>query len=264
MQPIVIARRSARILLDFALPPRCPGCGVIVADPQQFCLACWQSIQWLAGPCCSRCGTPFAFEQGSGALCGRCIADPPRCARIRAAVAYGEVARKVVLKLKYGGKAGVAGTLATFMGRHLGELGEHPLLVPVPLHRWRIWRRGYNQSALIAQALARRGGVELLVDALERRRRTPPLRGMGRLERRRVVRGAFAVREDRKPLIAGRNVLLIDDVYTSGATADACARALEKGGAASVNLLCWARVVGVDESEHSGGGPPPGVEHGAY
>jgi ComF family protein len=254
MRSTFLARRSASILLDFALPPRCPGCGQIVADMHQFCLACWQSIDWLGGPCCNRCGTPFPFEQGAEAECAGCIANPPRCQRICAAVAYGEIARKVVLKLKYGGKAGVARTMAKYMERQLAGLGDDAVLVPVPLHRWRIWRRGYNQSALLAQALAQPGTASLLLDGLERRRRTPPLRGMSRLQRRRTVRGAFEVPDHRKRAIAGRNVILVDDVYTSGATANACALALEKAGAASVNLLCWARVVGVDDSEQGGGG----------
>jgi ComF family protein len=240
------ARFALARMLDFALPPRCPGCGAIVAEPDRFCLDCWTRLTFLGEPCCGCCGLPFAFA-GEG-LCGRCLAEPPAFDRLRAAVAYGEVSRHVALRLKYSGRPGLAGTLAHFMLRHLerfdGE-GER-LLVPVPLHRWRIWKRGYNQAALIASALERRGGVPAGLDLLRRTRSTPPLRGLGRRERSLAVRGAFAVPAEARPLIEGRRIILVDDVYTSGATASACARTLKRSGAASVEILCWARVVNVD------------------
>jgi ComF family protein len=175
--------------------------------------------------------------------CGGCIAEPPSFDRLRAAVAYGEVASKVALKLKYSGRPAVAGTLAHFMGRHLAGEEERALLVPVPLHRWRIWKRGYNQSALIVQALAKRSGLEAELDLIRRVKATPPLRGMGRRERALAVRGAFAMREGARPRIEGRTLILVDDVYTSGATANACARLLKRSGAKAVNIICWARVV---------------------
>ena len=149
----------------------------------------------------------------------------------------------MALKLKYSGRPAVAETLAHFMGRHLaGEEGA-ALLVPVPLHRWRIWKRGYNQSALIAQALAKRSGLSAKLDLIRRVKATPPLKGMGRRERALAVRGAFAMREGARPLIEGRTLILVDDVYTSGATANACAKLLKRSGARSVNIICWARVV---------------------
>jgi ComF family protein len=242
-----VFRTVLRRALDFALPPRCPACGAITPEPHQFCLSCWQSLTFLGDPCCRRCGLPFAFGD-SGLECGRCLAAPPRFDRLRAAVAYGEVARAVALKLKYGGRPGIAETLARFMERHLdaaagseGDAGV--LLVPVPLHRWRIWKRGYNQAALIAGALARRSGLQAATGLLRRARATPPLKGMGRRERALAVRGAFEVPESARAAVAGRAILLVDDVFTSGATADACAAALKRAGAASVGLLCWARVV---------------------
>jgi len=152
------------------------------------------------------------------------------------------VPRKVALKLKYGGRPGVAETMARLMERHLAATGD-ALLAPVPLHRWRIWTRGYNQSALIATGLSRRSGLPAILDLIERTRRTPYLRGMGPRERRRTVRGAFRVAERHKHAIEGRNVILVDDVFTTGATADACARALKRAGAKEVALVCWARVV---------------------
>jgi ComF family protein len=150
------------------------------------------------------------------------------------------------LKLKYSGRPGLAGTLAHFMLRHVGAADGEALLVPVPLHRWRIWKRGYNQAALIASALARRTGLAAELDLLRRIRPTPPLRGLSRRERALAVRGAFGPAEGARSRLAGRRVVLVDDVYTSGATASACARVLKRSGAASVEVLCWARVVHAD------------------
>jgi ComF family protein len=160
---------------------------------------------------------------------------------MRAAVAYGDIARAVALKLKYSGRPGVAETLAHFMQRHVDSSDAQALLAPVPLHRWRIWKRGYNQSGLIASALARRTGLKAELGLLERTKRTPPLKGLGPRERALTVRGAFRV--PHPELVKGRTILLVDDVFTSGATAGACAKALKRAGAARVEILCWARVV---------------------
>lgn len=237
-----IARNTVRQIVDFALPPRCPGCGLIVEDAHRFCLDCWQVLTFLGDPCCARCGLPFEYDAGADAECGACMAHPPEFDRLRAAVAYGEIARKVALKLKYSGRPAVAETLAHFMQRQLDD-AENAVLVPVPLHRWRIWKRGYNQSALIASALSRRSGIPAERDLVRRVKATPPLKGLGRAERALAVRGAFNVPETAKPRLKGRTVILVDDVYTSGATANACAKALKRAGAARVNILCWARVV---------------------
>jgi len=245
-------RGLARQALDFALPPRCPGCGVIVGDPYGFCVDCWSRLTFLGPPCCASCGLPFAFAEIAGSdadaiRCGACIADPPPFDRMRAAVAYGDVSRAVALKLKYAGRPGVAETMARFMMRHVEfgarESGGPPLLVPVPLHRWRIWKRGYNQAALIASALGRMRDIHVAPDALERVKATPVLRGLSRGQRARAVRGAFRVTPTRRTELKGRTVLLVDDVFTSGATARGCAAALKRAGAARVEIICWARVV---------------------
>jgi ComF family protein len=237
-----LARRALRPVLDFALPPRCPGCGAVTEEPHRFCLACWSALTFLGEPCCARCALPFEYGEEAEILCGRCLAEPPAYDRLRAAVAYGDIARAVALKLKYGGRPGVAETMARFMERHL-DAAPAPILAPVPLHRWRIWRRGYNQAALIAGALARRAGLEARLDLVERVKATPVLRGMSPRERRDAVRGAFRVNPKRKAALKGRAVVLVDDVYTSGATAEACARILRRAGAERVDVLCWARVV---------------------
>ena len=243
---LAFARSAVRPILDFALPPRCPGCGAVTAEPHRFCLACWSELVFLGEPCCGRCALPFDYGEGQEVLCGACLADPPRFDRLRSAVAYGVISRKVALKLKYGGRPGVAETIARFMERHL-DLTNSPILAPVPLHRWRMWRRGYNQAALIATALARRAGLEARLDLLERVKATPPLKGMGRRERKEAVRGAFRISARHKDSIRGRCVVLIDDVYTSGATANTCARILKRAGAGEVNVLTWASVVKEDQ-----------------
>ncbi|WP_176498964.1 ComF family protein [Sphingomonas sp. HMP9] len=228
-----------RYVAGLALPPRCAGCGTPVGEDHRFCATCWTGLRFLASPWCAGCNRPFAFDRGDAALCAPCIAEPPRHAGVRAAVAYGPIARDLALRLKYGGRIALAETMARQMRRLLP--GEIDLLVPVPLHRWRIWTRGFNQAALIADALAGLSGVPHDRDALVRPRRTIVLRGLGARQRAKAVAGSFAVSAAER--VDGKTIALVDDVYTSGATADACTRALLKAGAQSVTILCWARVL---------------------
>lgn len=241
-----IARATFRQIVDFALPPRCAGCGCVTVRQGAFCPDCWGRLDLLGPPCCAICAMPFDHDEGADLLCAGCLADPPSFDRLRAAVAYGPLARDVALKLKCGRRPGVALTMAGLMDRHLDAF-DAPLLVPVPLHRWRIWRRGYNQSALIAAALARRRGLEFGRDVLLRTKATPPLKHLGPAARRRAVRGAFQLNPRRAGEVKGRNILLIDDVFTSGATAGGCARVLKRAGAAHVGILCWSRVVQAED-----------------
>ncbi|WP_267396876.1 MULTISPECIES: ComF family protein [unclassified Sphingomonas] len=222
-----------------ALPPRCGGCGVPVAEDHRFCASCWSSLRFIAPPWCAGCNRPFAFDRGEGVLCGHCLAMPPRHGGVRAAVAYGDVARQLALKLKYGGRTGVAETMARQMARLVPA--ELDLLVPVPLHRWRLWARGYNQAGLIATALGRRCGCAVDLTVLARARRTPVLQGLDRRARASAVTGAFRIAD--RGRIKGRTIGLVDDVYTSGATAAACTATLLAAGAAAVTVLCWARVL---------------------
>jgi ComF family protein len=226
-------------IVEYALPPRCPACGEVVDADHAFCLDCWQSIEFLTDAGCQGCGLPMAQ---SDLLCGRCIANRPKHDGVRAAVVYGPVARILVLRLKYARRPGHARTIATHLARHLVGL-EHALFAPVPLHRWRLWSRGFNQSALIMNALIAGTPRRGLVDLLIRTRRTPVLRGLRADERQQAVKRAFSINPAYLTSVQGQVICLIDDVYTSGATANACAEVLKKAGAARVVVLCWARVL---------------------
>lgn len=237
-------KRLRQVLMravDFALPPRCPGCGATARNDHRFCANCWGGLRFIGPPWCAACHTPFDYDRGADALCGDCLATPPRHAGVRAAVAYGDVARRVVLKLKYGGRLALAETVARPMARLLPD--DADLLVPVPLHRWRIWGRGFNQAALIATAVGRARGVTTDPFALTRPRATPVLRGLGAKQRAATLKSAFAVPEAKRAVLRGKRVVLIDDVHTSGATSDAATATLLRAGAARVTILCWARVL---------------------
>ena len=239
---MTLKRAASRLvlpLLDFALPPRCGGCGTIVDQVDSFCAGCWKQLEFLGPGGCLRCGLPL--EATEAETCAACLARPPRLDRIRAAVAYGDISRGIAIRLKYGRKVALARTMSRYMQPLVGELPGDSVLVPVPLHRWRLWGRGFNQSAIVARDLSRRTGLPVSVDALRRTRSTPPLKGMGMRQRRRTVAGAFRAR--RPSELQGRTVVLIDDVLTTGSTAEACARALRKAGASRVDLVSWARVI---------------------
>ncbi|HSX56463.1 MAG TPA: ComF family protein [Sphingomonas sp.] len=234
-------------LVALALPPRCPGCGEIVDADHRFCADCWGRLTLIAPPWCATCNLPFEFDRGPDAQCGQCLAVPPAHDGVRAAVAYGPAARTLVLKLKYGRRTAYAATAAGLMARLMP--GDAELLVPVPLHRWRIWGRGFNQAALIARELSRRSGVPAESGLLRRVKATPVLRGLGARGRAKAVAGAFMTAPGAREALKGRAVVLVDDIHTSGATTDACVRVLKRAGAARVTILCWARVLDPDAAD---------------
>jgi ComF family protein len=231
-------RTAARWALDFALPPRCAGCGTIVGEVHSFCPDCWRQIEFLGDSGCSTCGVPLQGTEATS--CGACLARPPRIARTRAAVVYDELSRGLAIRLKYGRKVAIARTMARYMAPLVAR-GDNAVLVPVPLHRARLWQRGFNQSALVASEISRRLGISTDPFLIRRIKRTPPLKGMSPLQRRKAVAGAFKVPDRRT--VEGRTIILVDDVLTTGSTAEACARTLKRAGAARVELVSWARVV---------------------
>lgn len=235
-------RRFCAGVLDLLLPPRCLSCGVTVAAPGTLCVGCWRGITFLGPPCCACCGYPFDFDVGTAGLCGACLAHTPQFDRARAAMRYNDSSRQLVLALKHGDRLHLAPTLAQWMRRAGAELlAEADLLVPVPLHWTRLFARRHNQAAVLALAIAKAGGPPVSAECLIRRRRTPSQGRKSAVARRRNVAGAFALHASAE--IAGKRIVLVDDVLTTGATVEECARVLKRAGAARVDVLAVARVV---------------------
>ncbi len=235
-----------RVGLDLALPPRCLTCDVDVPAPGQLCATCFRATAFVTEPCCLRCGMPFRHvgQAGRAMTCDPCTQSPPPWREGRAALRYDDQARRIILPLKHGDRVDMAAALAWHMARAAASLlREAEVLVPVPLHRRRLFTRRYNQSALLAHALGRLAGRPVVVDALLRTRATGSLAGKTRRERADTVAGAFAVRPGREGQVAGRRIVLVDDVLTTGATAAACTTALLAGGAGRVDLVVAARAM---------------------
>ncbi|MDX5594863.1 ComF family protein [Pseudovibrio sp. SPO723] len=239
-------RTSVRIgqqLVDFVVPPTCPSCGICLQERAGLCAACWGLVQFLSPPWCDRLGTPMPYDCGPGAVSPAAIAEPPDYDRARAAASYTGPARDIVHQFKFSNRPALSKVLAPMMVRGGAELFESdPLLVPVPLHRWRLLKRSYNQSALLAHAISELTGLQHDVFALQRIRHTSGQVGLKRAERRKNVRKAFEVPEEKRFVVTGRHVVLVDDVLTTGATAESCARALKRAGASAVDVLVFARV----------------------
>jgi ComF family protein len=236
------AQALLRAALDLALPRLCAVCRQPV-EGHGLCPACWSKLSFISRPYCERLGIPFVYDPGPGILSMEAIADPPAYHRARAAVRFDEISRALVHALKYGDRL----DLAPMMGRWLYQAGREILaeadgLVPVPLHWRRNWARRFNQSAMLAAAVSAESGVPVAASALKRVNATAQQVGLSRSERAANVQGAFRVPKERKAEVVGRRLVVVDDVLTSGATVEGCARALLRAGAANVDVLVFARV----------------------
>ncbi|MBI1205935.1 MAG: ComF family protein [Azospirillum sp.] len=247
-----IIGRIAQIALDLVLPPRCLWCGQAVGRQGGICPLCWSRLSFIGSPCCDCCGLPFPHDLADdadgtvfdGLLCGACTKQRPPYHRARAVLVYDDASRPLVLGLKHGDRTYSAGTFGAWLARAGAELlVGADFLVPVPLHRWRLFRRRYNQSALLAIAAGEKAGVTVEADLLVRSRATRSQGGLDRSGRHRNVRGAFRLRRGAAPLIKGAHLVVIDDVLTTGATVEECARLLLAAGAGRVDVLTLARVV---------------------
>ena len=235
--------RFCKATLDLLLPPRCIGTGEIVDAPGMVSPAYWSQLSFIEQPFCACCGLPFGFDATADMLCGGCLEMAPEFDAARAAVVYNDASRQAVLDFKYGDRMHTAVTLASWMMRAGATLIDCcDILAPVPLHARRLWQRRFNQSAVLADIIAKRSGKIHLADALHRRRHTVPQKGLSRSERGQNVKNAFGIDPRRAEIIKGKNILLIDDVFTSGATLNECARTLRHAGAAAVTVLTVARV----------------------
>ena len=233
-------RRTGGALLNLVLPPRCIACGEEVEAVNALCGVCWRKITFLGEPCCACCGLPFAHHLGAGALCGACAGASPAFDRARSALRYDDGSRGLILAFKHGDRLHGARAFGEWMRRVGAELLEDAdLVMPVPLHWTRLFGRRYNQAALLAYAIQRAGGPRVVPDWLLRRRRTPSQGEFGPEGRQRNVRSAFALKRGKS--VKGLKIVLVDDVLTTGATLEECARVLKRAGAARVDALALAR-----------------------
>ncbi len=240
-----VLRLLGRAAIDAVFPPACIACGKAVDRSMGLCASCWRALAFIERPYCERLGIPFAQDLGAGLLSAEALSRPPVCERIRAAVRFEDgPARILVHRLKYGDRLELARPLGSWMARAGRELLEEAdVIVPIPLHRGRLFTRQFNQAALLAAQVSRLSGRPWDPLLLRRVKNTPSQVGMTRAQRLDNLQGAFRAAADRGIGLADRRVLLIDDVLTTGATLNAAARAVLRGGAAAVDALVFARVV---------------------
>ncbi|MEQ8666688.1 MAG: ComF family protein [Rhodospirillales bacterium] len=225
------------------LPPQCLGCRAAVDADDVLCPRCWIGIDFIARPMCDTCGLPFDHEQHSP-VCAQCIRETPPFHRARSAVRYNDESRRLIIAYKHADRMEAAGLFARWMLTAGVDLVlDADVIVPVPLHRRRLFSRRFNQAALIAQLLGRETDIPVDVESLIRVKPSPPPGRSTPGERRRAVAGAFRIDDGAAGAFAGRRVLVVDDVMTTGATAKAIAGRLNRAGAAAVDVLTIARVV---------------------
>jgi ComF family protein len=239
-----IAQRLSRGLAGLLFPPQCAGCGRAVAEPGTLCGQCWPRLRFIERPYCAVMGTPFTHDLGDNFLSAEAIADPPPFRRVRSVVIHDGVPKRMVVGLKFHDQTNLAPWMARWMLRAGSELiADCDVIIPVPLHPFRFWSRRFNQSAELARTIAVLSEKPFEPEALIRVKRTRRQVGLAASERQRNVSGAFRVPESQDIKVRGRNVLLIDDVYTTGATVKAATRALLRADAAAVDVLTFSRVL---------------------
>jgi ComF family protein len=233
----------ARAALDTLYPPTCLACRAATERHGALCPRCWSAIRFIERPYCERLGTPFEHDLGLGLISPQAMADPPAFSRARAVARFEDgPARTLVHRLKYSDRAELSRPVASWMARAGADiLADADLLTPVPLHALRLWRRQFNQAAALATEISRQTGKPCDLTALQRVKATSSQVGLSRTQRAENVQGAFRIAEG--AALRGLNVVLIDDVLTSGATANASSRALLRAGAKRVDVLVFARVV---------------------
>lgn len=233
----------SRAFVDTVLPLRCLKCRVIVGEGA-LCADCWGDLTFLSQPCCQRCGYPFEFDVPGETVCGACAREVPAYDRARAAFAYNDASRDLLIQFKHADKTFAVPAFVKILSRAGWDLLDvADFIAPVPLHRRRLFSRRYNQSALLTVGLAKSHTKVPIVDLLIRERNTKPQARMSPAGRRRNVQGAFSLNPRYADRVAGKRVLLVDDVLTTGATVEACARVLSRSGAGATDVLTLARVV---------------------
>ncbi len=239
------AQRLGAWLADLALPPTCPITDQRVRCAGQLSGQAWSKLSWITPPWCVRCGFPFPYDQGDGAFCGPCLSRAPVYDHLRCSLAYDDASKPLVLAMKHGGRMEMLSVFGRWMAHAVGDIQftAPPVIIPVPLHHRRLRHRRYNQSALLAHALANAMGAQLDAISLLRHRATPSQGGLSAQGRARNVAGAFSVRDCAKEKLRGASVVLVDDVFTTGATLTACTRVLKRAGVTSINAVTLARVV---------------------
>lgn len=231
-------------VIDTILPPRCAVSGEIVGAQGMSAPHVWKGFDFISAPQCECCGVPFDFAVEGKRRCAACLEAPPPYTTARSPLAYNDAARDLVLGFKHGDKTYAVQTFLPWLERAGADmLAGADALIPVPLHYWRMVKRRYNQAGIIAQALAHSAGVPVMKDVLARSRHTPSQGHLSRNLRSENVGGAFAVPSHKASKIAGKTLILIDDVYTTGATVKECTKILLENGAAAVHILTVARVI---------------------